>query len=122
MASDNTPYPDHKASSMTVAELVSYTKKELDADATERQAKVTAVGALGDLHAQTGATLDLSHRNIHALPVEVIALIKDKVERYEATVPSVWMEGRGLMRITVVWRCRIIRKSQSRARLCSATG
>jgi hypothetical protein len=79
MASDNAAYTDKP--SMTVAELVSYTKKELDADA-ERQAKVTSVGAVSDLHAQTGATLDLSHKNIHALPVEVIALIKDKVERY----------------------------------------
>ena len=66
---------------MTVADLVAYTKQELNADA-ERQAKVTAVGVVGDLQSQTGATLDLSHKNIHALPVEVIALIKDKVERY----------------------------------------
>jgi len=27
-------------------------------------------------------TLDLSHKNINALPVEVIVLIRDKVERY----------------------------------------
>ncbi|KAK3113985.1 RAM signaling network component [Teratosphaeriaceae sp. CCFEE 6253] len=68
------------APAMTLADLVAYTKKELDTDA-ERQAKVSAVGAAGDLLGQTGATLDLSHKNIHALPVEVIVLIRDKVER-----------------------------------------
>jgi len=78
MASDAaTTYSDKP--SMTVGELVTFTRKELDADA-ERQAKVSAAG-LGGLESQTGATLDLSHKNIHALPVEVIALIKDKVER-----------------------------------------
>lgn len=71
------PHPDKP--SMTVGELVAFTKKELDADA-ERQAKVAAAEA-GDLQSQTGSTLDLSHKNIHALPVEVIALIKDRVER-----------------------------------------
>lgn len=78
MASDiAVPHPDKPP--MTVGELVAFTKKELDADA-ERQAKVAAAGA-GELQSQTGVTLDLSHKNIHALPVEVIALIKDKVER-----------------------------------------
>ncbi|KAI6858967.1 hypothetical protein KC316_g9464, partial [Hortaea werneckii] len=69
---------NHEKSSMTVSQLVEYTKQELDADA-ERQAKVSATGT-GGLESQTGATLDLSHKNINALPVEVIALIKDKVE------------------------------------------
>ncbi|TKA73107.1 hypothetical protein B0A55_04840 [Friedmanniomyces simplex] len=78
MASDAALYIDKP--SMTVAELVAYTKKELDTDA-ERQAKVSAEGTVGDLHSQTGVTLDLSHKNIHALPVEVIVLIRDKVER-----------------------------------------
>lgn len=78
MASDTaTTYADKP--SMTVVDLVAYTTKELDADA-ERQAKVSATG-IGGLESQTGATLDLSHKNIQALPVEVIALIKDKVER-----------------------------------------
>jgi len=77
MASDADNRP-----SLTVAELVAYTKKELDADA-ERQAKVSAAG-VGGFESQTGATLDLSHKKINALPVEVIALIKDKVERYES--------------------------------------
>ncbi|KYG49080.1 hypothetical protein M433DRAFT_82746 [Acidomyces richmondensis BFW] len=74
MASDADNRP-----SLTVAELVAYTKKELDADA-ERQAKVSAAGG-GGLESQTGATLDLSHKKIYTLPVEVITLIKDKVER-----------------------------------------
>ncbi|KAK3632373.1 RAM signaling network component [Elasticomyces elasticus] len=78
MASDAAPYTDKPA--MTVADLVAYTKKELDTDA-ERQSKVSAEGAAGDLQSQTGATLDLSHKNINALPVEVIVLIRDKVER-----------------------------------------
>ena len=62
---------------MTVADVVAYTQKELDTDA---EAKVSATG-VGVVESQTGATLDLSHKNLHALPVEVIVLIKDKVER-----------------------------------------
>ena len=76
------PYPDKPA--MTLGELVAYTRKELDAD-TERQAKVAA-GEAGELQNQTGSTLDLSHKNIHALPVEVIALIKDRVERWAQAI------------------------------------
>ena len=66
---------------MTVAELVAFTKKELNADA-ERQAQLHAASA-GEVprDSQTGATLDLSHKNIQALPLDVIILIKDKVER-----------------------------------------
>lgn len=66
---------------MTAAELVAYCKKELDADA-ERQAKLQAASA-GELprETQAGATLDLGNKNIHQLPVEVVELIKDKVER-----------------------------------------
>lgn len=81
MASDAPPTFRTKTSVIVpeVVDLVAYTKKELDADA-ERQAKVSAAGS-GGLESQTGATLDLSHRDIHALPVELIALIKDKVER-----------------------------------------
>jgi len=76
MATDTTaPYADKPS----ISELVAYTQEELNADA-ERQAKVTAVG-VGELQGQTGSTLDLSHKNIRALPVEVILLIKDKVER-----------------------------------------
>ncbi len=79
MASDVALYTENPA--MTVAELVAYTRHELDTDA-ERQAKVSAEGGVGDSQSQTGMTLDLSHKNINALPVEVIVLIRDKVERY----------------------------------------
>lgn len=67
---------------MSVPELVAFTKKELDADA-EHQAKLQAGGAEEvPRESHAGATLNLSDKNIHALPVEVIGLIKDKVERY----------------------------------------
>lgn len=80
MATDAaTTHGDNLKPSMTVGHVVAFTKKELEADA-ERQAKVSATGSDG-LESQTGATLDLSHKNIQALPVEVIALIKDRVER-----------------------------------------
>lgn len=71
---------------MSVAELVAYAKKELDADTAEKQAKLQAV-SVGELpkESQTGATLDLSRTNISALPVEVVELIKDRVERYADT-------------------------------------
>ena len=91
MASDTVVHSDQPP--MTVAELVTFTKKELDADA-ERQARLQAASA-GELprESQTGVTLDLSHRNLHALPVEVIALIKDKVERYACSGGG-WGRGR----------------------------
>lgn len=71
---------------MTVAELIAHTKKELDADASEKQAKLLAA-SVGELpkESQTGATLDLSRQNISALPVELIELIKDRVERFIPT-------------------------------------
>lgn len=67
---------------MTAPELIAFVKNELDAD-EERQAQASAASA-GELprESQTGSTLDLSHKNINALPVEVVILIKDKVERY----------------------------------------
>lgn len=66
---------------MTPAELVAFVTKELEQD-DERQAKVQNA-AVGDVPGapQTGSTLDLSHKNISALPPEVVFLIKDKVER-----------------------------------------
>lgn len=72
---------------MTALELIAFVKNELDAD-DERQAKVSAASA-GELlrESQTGSTLDLSHKNINALPVDVVLLIKDRVERYT------WMGG-----------------------------
>lgn len=79
MASDTSSQPSKPP--MTSPELVAFVKKELDAD-EERQAKVASAGAGGvPRESQTGSTLDLSHKNISSLPVEVIILIKDKVER-----------------------------------------
>ncbi|KAI7162131.1 hypothetical protein KC349_g2242 [Hortaea werneckii] len=98
---------NHEKSSMTVSQLVEYTKQELDADA-ERQAKVSATGT-GGLESQTGATLDLSHKNINALPVEVIALIKDKVERLalshnpQIAVPSQIVQCNRLRYLNIRW-------------------
>lgn len=66
---------------MTTTELVSFVKDVLEAD-EEHQAKVSAASP-NDL--PTGSTLDLSHKGISTLPVEVVVLIKDKVERYGPT-------------------------------------
>ncbi|KAK3673747.1 RAM signaling network component [Recurvomyces mirabilis] len=67
---------------MTVAELVAFTQRQLESDA-EQQAHIKAAGLVGGhLQSQTGSTLNLSHLEIPALPVEVVALIRDRVERY----------------------------------------
>lgn len=81
MATDNL-VPVVRPATISVAELVAFAKKELDADNEERQAKLQAA-SVGELpkESQTGATLDLSRKGISALPVEVIELIKDRVER-----------------------------------------
>lgn len=63
---------------MTVDELIAYTKKELD-EHDQRQAKVS--DGAGELP-HDGATLDLSRQGIRTIPEEIIALSKDKVERY----------------------------------------
>jgi hypothetical protein len=80
MAADPLPYPDKPP--ISFMDLVAYTKKELDAD-TEQQARLQAPNP-GELprESQTGVTLDLSRKNIDVLPLEVIDLIKDRVERY----------------------------------------
>ncbi|CAK4026800.1 Leucine-rich repeat-containing sog2 [Lecanosticta acicola] len=77
MASDTSSSTTSKTP-MTPNELVRFVKNELDAD-EERQAPVSATTPGEQL--PTGSTLDLSHKNIGALPAEVISLIKDKVER-----------------------------------------
>lgn len=74
--------------SMTATELVAYTKKELEADAARQAQQSAASGAELPRESQTGVTLDLSHKNIHALPVEVVGLIKDRVERCEVSLLS----------------------------------
>ena len=65
---------------MTVAELVAFTKKELDSDAERARLQASSAGVL-PAESQAGTTLDLSNAKIHALPVEVLGLIKDRVER-----------------------------------------
>ncbi|KAK5127644.1 hypothetical protein LTR85_006985 [Meristemomyces frigidus] len=106
MATDGTKTYGDKPS-MTVAHLVAFTKKELDADA-ERQSKVSTTG-IDALESQTGATLDLSHKNIQALPVEVIVLIKDRVERLalshnpQIAVPSQIVQCDRLRYLNIRW-------------------
>lgn len=78
MASDHPSYADK--TSMTAAEVTAYVRKELDEDAERTHKQASNAGVLPD-ESGAGVTLDLSHKNIHALPVEVIELIKDKVER-----------------------------------------
>lgn len=66
---------------MNAHEVVAYVRKELDIN-EEHLARVISSNN-GELphDAHSGVTLDLSHKNIHELPVEVVALIKDRVER-----------------------------------------
>ncbi|KAK4610501.1 Leucine-rich repeat-containing protein sog2 [Fulvia fulva] len=82
MASDNSSQSSRPP--MTVLELIAFVKKELDTD-EERQAKIALAGDGGSgvvpEKAHSGHTLDLSHKNIEALPVAVVALIKERVER-----------------------------------------
>ena len=66
---------------MTPVEVTAFVRRELDEDAVRAQIQASNAGVLPNESA-TGVTLDLSHKYIHALPVEVIGLIKDKVERY----------------------------------------
>ncbi|KAK5171328.1 RAM signaling network component [Saxophila tyrrhenica] len=95
---------------MTVAGLVAHTKKELDADSTDKQAKLLAA-SVGELpkESQNGATLDLSRQNISALPVEVIELIKDRVERLalshnpSVALPSQIVECERIRYLNIRW-------------------
>lgn len=66
---------------MTDDEVLAYIKHEFQKDADDAQRQAADAGLL-PTDSATGMTLDLSHKNIRALPVEVIGLIKDKVERY----------------------------------------
>lgn len=67
-------------SMMEVSELVEFTKKELAADG-EREAQELVAGNGESLSSQTGVTLDISHKSLRTLPVEVIELIRNRVER-----------------------------------------
>ncbi|OQO03007.1 hypothetical protein B0A48_11291 [Cryoendolithus antarcticus] len=66
---------------MAAADIIAFVKKELDID-DEHLARVVTTSS-GDFprDAHSGVTLDLSHKNIRDLPVEVVGLIRDKVER-----------------------------------------
>lgn len=101
MATDGAmQYPDRPP--MTVAEIVALTKKELNPE-DERHVKVAATG----IGALEGQTLDLSHQGISVLPVEVIVLIKDKVERYMLRKGRT---GGGGLTHEADSRCRIIHR------------
>lgn len=66
---------------MSKAELLAYTQKELDADA-ERHAKAAAASN-GEVPSESpaGATIDLSKKGIEELPIEIIQMISERVER-----------------------------------------
>ena len=79
---------------MSVPELIAFVKQELDTD-EERQARIALAedggsGIVPD-KAHSGHTLDLSHKNIEALPVQVVALIKERVAR--CVLVGRWREG-----------------------------
>ncbi|KAM0715280.1 hypothetical protein Q7P37_008778 [Cladosporium fusiforme] len=83
MASDSVSVttPSETKPPMSTAEVVAYVRKELDIDDEHLARVITANSADLPRDAHSGVTLDLSHKNIRELPVEVVALIKDKVER-----------------------------------------
>lgn len=83
MASDNASVttPSETKPPMLAADVVAYVRKELDIDDEHLARVITANSADLPRDAHSGVTLDLSHKNIRELPVDVIALIKDKVER-----------------------------------------
>lgn len=87
MATDNAEHVQKTA--MTAAEVTAHVKKELDEDAERAQQYASDAGVVPNESATGGVTLDLSHKYINALPVEVIGLIKDRVERYEQVLWSV---------------------------------
>ena len=66
---------------MTSDEVIAYVKQELEAD-DGYQAQISSVSASGLPHeSKAGSTLDLTFKGIKTLPVEVVLLIKDRVER-----------------------------------------
>lgn len=84
MASENgSAYPTFPKSqhAMNVSEIVAYVRKELDGDEQHLARVISSNNGELPHDAHSGVTLDLSHKNIHELPVEVVALIKDRVER-----------------------------------------
>lgn len=79
----------HVAKSSNTESLVEFTKRALEESAEKQK----AVGNYADLPAglvpTPGDTLDLSSKGAKRLPVEVIELIKDKVERSPFTLSAV---------------------------------
>jgi hypothetical protein len=66
---------------MTSDEVIAYVKQELEAD-DGYHAQISSASASGLPHdSKTGSTLDLTFKGITTLPVEVVLLIKDRVER-----------------------------------------
>lgn len=71
------------ARSAEAAELIQITKRALDAQSIEDQRAHVDHADIAHTWINTpGDTLDLSNRNARALPVEVIELIKDRIERW----------------------------------------
>jgi len=62
-------------------ELVEYTKRALEESAEKQRAGVGHPEVPPGWVSTAGDTLDLSNKGARKLPVEVIELIKDKVER-----------------------------------------
>lgn len=65
-----------------VAALVEYTKSLLDAEDQQHAQVAEAANGQVSHGLSPGATVDLSKRSMHELPVEVIELMRDRVERY----------------------------------------
>lgn len=77
---------------MTTAQIVKETKKLLE---IEEAHNLQSAGD-GELprESETGYTIDLSGKGVPKLPVEVIELIRDKVERCASVSPA-WQRGIG---------------------------
>lgn len=102
---------------MTHEQLMDYVKGLLDA---EQEREATSVGELR-METQTGSTLDLSHCNISALPVEVALYIKDRVERHVYTFKGA-QQCQSLTDMCTDLRSPTIRRYHYPLRLPSATG
>lgn len=70
--------PDQPPAPMTASEVIAYVKQELEADEA-RQAQISTTELPRE--SQTGCTVDLSFKGISTLPVDIVLLIKEKVER-----------------------------------------
>lgn len=66
----------------TVEDLIEYTKRALEESAEKQRAIASSFAELPPGYVHTpGDTLDLSSKGARKLPIEVIELIKDRVER-----------------------------------------